>query len=144
LLDEVGDHLDLSRVHFVGQIAYDRYLSLLQISAAHVYLTYPFVLSWSFIEAMAIGCVVIGSRTPPVMEVLEDGVNGLAVDFFSPEAVADAVTTALTKPRIAAKLRRAARQTAINRYDLRRRQLPAWAKLLDDLKRGRTPQTDHG
>jgi glycosyltransferase involved in cell wall biosynthesis len=144
LLDEVGDHLDLSRVHFVGQIAYDRYLSLLQISAAHVYLTYPFVLSWSFIEAMAIGCVVIGSRTPPVMEVLEDGVNGLAVDFFSPQAVAEAVTTALSKPRIASKLRRAARETAISRYDLRRRQLPAWVKLLDDLKRGRTPRTDHG
>jgi glycosyltransferase involved in cell wall biosynthesis len=144
LLDEVGDQLDLTRIHFVGQIAYDRYLQLLQLSAAHVYLTYPFVLSWSFIEAMSIGCVVIGSRTAPVMEVLQDGVNGLAVDFFSADAIAAAVTTALTKPRIAARLRRAARQTAITRYDLKRRQLPAWVRLLDDLQHGRTPETEHG
>jgi glycosyltransferase involved in cell wall biosynthesis len=102
------------------------------------------VLSWSFIEAMAIGCVVIGSRTPPVMEVLQDGINGLAVDFFSPAEVTEAVTTALTKPRLTAKLRRAARQTAVQRYDLKRRQLPAWVKLLADLQQGRRPNTDHG
>jgi glycosyltransferase involved in cell wall biosynthesis len=144
MLDEVGDQLDLRRVHFVGQIAYDQYLALLQISSAHVYLTYPFVLSWSFIEAMSMGCVVIGSRTPPVMEVLQEGVNGLAVDFFSTDEITSAITTALTKPRIAARLRQAARQTALARYDLRGRQLPAWVRLLDDLRHGRTPQTDHG
>ena len=144
MLDELGDALDLTRIHFLGQVPYDRYLQLLQVSSAHVYLTYPFVLSWSFIEAMSMGCVVIGSRTPPVMEVLQDGVNGLAVDFFSTDAIADAVTTALTKPRLAARLRRAARQTAVTHYDLHRRQLPAWTRLIDDLRRGRTPETDHG
>jgi glycosyltransferase involved in cell wall biosynthesis len=144
LLAELGDSLDLGRVHFAGQIAYDRYLNLLQISSAHVYLTYPFVLSWSFIEALSAGCVVIGSRTPPVMEVLEDGINGLAVDFFSTREIAAAVTTALTKPRIAARLRLAARKTAVDRYDLRRRQLPAWMRMAEHLHRGKRPETDHG
>lgn len=144
LLDELGDTIDLKRVHFVGQIAYDRYLHLLQLSSAHVYLTYPFVLSWSFIEAMAAGCVVIGSRTPPVMEVLEHGVNGLAVDFFSTDEISAAVETALTRPKIAARLRAAARKTAVERYDLHQRQLPAWMRLLEDLHAGRTPETEHG
>jgi glycosyltransferase involved in cell wall biosynthesis len=144
LLDELGDTVDLKRVHFVGQIAYDRYLHLLQLSSAHVYLTYPFVLSWSFIEAMAAGCVIIGSKTPPVMEVLEDGVNGLAVDFFCTEEIAAAVETALTRPKIAARLRAAARKTAVERYDLHQRQLPAWMRLLEDLHAGRRPETEHG
>ena len=63
-------------------IDYHDYLTLLQVSSVHVYLTYPFVLSWSFIEAMASGCLIVGSATPPVLEVLRDGENGFAVDFF--------------------------------------------------------------
>ena len=144
MLDELRGRLDLTRVHFVGQIPYERYLQLLQVSSAHVYLTYPFVLSWSFLEALATGCVVIGSRTAPVLEVLKHGVNGLTVDFFSAEEISDAVTTALTRPRITAKLRRAARQTVIDQYDLQRRQLPAWMRLIGDLRHDRTPEMDHG
>jgi glycosyltransferase involved in cell wall biosynthesis len=60
-------------VHFLGLIDYHAYLNLLQVSSVHVYLTYPFVLSWSFIEAMACGCLIVGSATPPVLEVLRDG-----------------------------------------------------------------------
>jgi glycosyltransferase involved in cell wall biosynthesis len=112
--------LDPSRVVFPGRIARDDYLRLLQVSAAHVYLTVPFVLSWSMLEAMSAGCAVIGSATPPVQEVIEHGRNGLLADFFSPDAVAAAVLQALAGgPRIAA-LRQAARWTALSRFSLAR------------------------
>jgi glycosyltransferase involved in cell wall biosynthesis len=144
LLEEIGEGLDQTRVHFLGQVPYERYRALLQVSSAHVYLTYPFVLSWSFLEAMAAGCLIVGSKTPPVLEVLEDRVNGLCVDFFSPEAIADAIDEALKHPRKAARLRAAARRTAIDRYDLKRRQLPRWTRLFEDLIAGRTPGPGDG
>jgi glycosyltransferase involved in cell wall biosynthesis len=87
MLAEVGDRLDMRRIRFVGRISYDDFVTMLRVSAAHVYLTYPFVLSWSMLEAMSAGCLVIGSATPPVEEVIRDGDNGLLVDFFSPPAI---------------------------------------------------------
>lgn len=110
LLREVA--FDRTRVHFLGRIPYARYRNLLQVSAAHVYLTYPFVLSWSLLEAMASGCLIIGSDTAPVREVLRHGENGLRVDFFQPQAIADAVLHALTNPAVHASLRVRARETA--------------------------------
>jgi glycosyltransferase involved in cell wall biosynthesis len=139
MLAEVGYRLDMNRIHFLGQIPYEFHLNLLQISSAHVYLTFPFVLSWSFLEAMASGCAIIGSDTPPVMEVLQDGVNGLAVDFFSPLAVADRVDEILDHPTRMAHLRRAARATAIRDYDLHSKALPRWMRLTNDLIAGRKP-----
>ena len=130
------------RVHFLGQIPHEAYLKLLQVSSAHIYLTYPFVLSWSFIEAMAAGCAIVGSSTPPVMEVLKDGENGLAVDFFSVEAIADRVDSILDDPDRRSDLRRAARQTAVSQFDLRTRTLPRWTNLIDDLLNGRRPKID--
>ncbi len=79
------------RVHFLGKVPYSTHIQLLQLSSVHVYLTYPFVLSWSFIEAMACGCVIIASDTQPVMDVLEPDVNGIAVNFFDDEAIAEQV-----------------------------------------------------
>jgi len=91
--------LDPARTHFLGRVPYEQYRRVLQVSAAHVYLSYPFVLSWSMLEAMATGCLVIGSRTAPVREVLRDGENGRLVDFFAPRGVADSVLAALHRPQ---------------------------------------------
>ena len=138
-LAALPDDFDRTRIHFLGQIPYPQYLRLLQISSVHVYLTFPFVLSWSFIEAMASGCAIVGSATPPVLEVLQDGVNGLAVDFFSPVAIANRVDSILDAPDRRADLRAAARETAVRDFDLRTVTLPRWLRLLDDLIAGRRP-----
>ena len=132
LLQELGDSLDHSRIHFMGKVPYPVYLQVLQISRAHVYLTYPFVLSWSMLEAMSVGCLLIGSRTPPVEEVIQHLENGLLVNFFSPAEIADTVIAALEHPEIFTRIRRNARQTIIERYDLERICLPAQLALLEE------------
>ncbi len=119
ILNEVRDQLDLSRVHFMGKIPYDQFTALLQVSRAHAYLTYPFVLSWSMIEAMSAGAHVIGSATAPVQEVITHGVNGTLVDFFDIPAWSQTLIEALAHPRQFQTLRQAARQTALDRYDQR-------------------------
>jgi glycosyltransferase involved in cell wall biosynthesis len=97
MLSEVGAELceRSSRIHFLGKVPYETYKQILQISAAHVYLTYPFVLSWSLLEAMATGCRIIASDTAPVREVIRDGENGELVDFFDPAAISQKIVTAL-------------------------------------------------
>jgi glycosyltransferase involved in cell wall biosynthesis len=110
--------LDLSRVHFTGWLPYEEYLQVLQASSAHVYLTRPFVLSWSMLEVLSAGCLLIGSRTAPVAEVIQDGVNGLLVDFFSPQEICDRIVEALNHPDKMADIRAKARQTILERYDL--------------------------
>jgi glycosyltransferase involved in cell wall biosynthesis len=139
MLQELGAKLDLKRVHFLGMLDYAAYLNLLQVSSAHVYLTYPFVLSWSFIEAMASGCLIVGSATPPVLEVLHDGSNGLTVDFFAHKQLANLIEAALDQPERMQALRKAARATAVKRFDLKRLVLPRWITLFDDLVNGRRP-----
>ena len=109
---------DPARVHFCGIIDYARYLDLLRISSAHVYLTYPFVMSWSLVEAMAAECLVIGSRTAPVEEVIEDRCNGLLVDFFSHDLLAETVAAALAEPRRFDGLRRRARESILDGYSV--------------------------
>ena len=135
-MKEVQDKLDLSKVHFLGRVPYEHFVTLLQISAVHVYLTYPFVLSWSMMEAMAAGCLVIGSKTPPVEEVIRHEHNGLLVDFFSPEEVARAVDRALSSPDRLRGLREAARKTIVENYDLRSVCLPGQMHLINSLARG--------
>jgi len=139
MLKELKGKVDLKRVHFLGLVDHAAYTSLLQISSAHVYLTYPFVLSWSFIEAMACGCLVVGSSTPPVQEVLLDGVNGLTVDFFDPGKIADRIEYALEQGHRLQPLREAARATAVEHFDLKSVLLPRWLALFDDLVNGRRP-----
>jgi glycosyltransferase involved in cell wall biosynthesis len=92
------------------------------------------VLSWSLLEAMAAGCLVVGSRTAPVEEVMRDGENGLLIDFFSPEAIAERVDHALTHQTDLAPLRERARQSVVERFDLRRICLPAQLKLINGVR----------
>ncbi|MEO8242188.1 MAG: glycosyltransferase [bacterium] len=119
ILDEVKDQLDLSRVHFLGKVPYDQFTAIMQTGRAHAYLTYPFVLSWSMIEAMSAGAHVIGSATSPVQEVIADGVNGSLVDFLDVAGWSARLTDALANPDKYLALRAAARQTALDRYDQR-------------------------
>ena len=116
MLAEIGPLPD--RVHFTGRIPYRDYLALLQVSSVHLYLTYPFVLSWSMLEAMAAGAFVVGSATAPVEEVIEDGVNGWVVPFFDTDAIAGRVADALALRREVDPIRRAARETVVSRYAL--------------------------
>jgi glycosyltransferase involved in cell wall biosynthesis len=131
LLKEVGGRLPMERVHFVGKLPYARYLQLLQVSRCHVYLTYPFVLSWSCLEAMSAGCVVAASRTAPVEEVIEHGVNGLLFDFFDAQALAASAVAVLADPAGHAHLGHAARRTTVERFDLATRCLPELLKQVD-------------
>jgi len=128
---ELGDSVDWSRVQFCGRLPYADYLALLRRSSVHVYLTYPFVLSWSLIEALAAGCMVVASRTPPVEEVLVDGENALLADFLSPADIAHKVEQALHEPQ--ERLRQAARRTAVAGYDLKRVCLPRQLELVEQL-----------
>jgi glycosyltransferase involved in cell wall biosynthesis len=124
ILTEVRDQLDLSRVHFMGKVPYASFRALLHVSRVHAYLTYPFVLSWSMIEAMAAGCHIVASDTAPVTEAITDGQNGTLVNFFDVAAWSEKLTEALANPARFQPLRDAARQTALARYDLRRHCLP--------------------
>ncbi len=116
MLEKFG--YDRDRLHFTEFLPYNQYLRVLQASDAHVYLTYPFVLSWSMLEAMSAGCAVVASRTPPVTEVIEDGINGFLTDFFDAEKLAEKVAWVLDHGSGMAAVRTAARQTIRERYDL--------------------------
>lgn len=123
MLNEVS--IDQNRVHFVGRLPYQTFIDVFHISSAHVYLTVPFVLSWSMLEAMAASCLVIGSATAPVQEVIEHGKNGLLVDYFSPKEIAETAVNAVNNPAQYQAIRDAARdyigqhysvQKSINQY----------------------------
>lgn len=124
ILSEVEGRLDMARVHIPGRVPYPLFRGLMQVSRAHAYLTYPFVLSWSMIEAMAAGAHVVASATAPVTEVIRDGENGTLVDFFDVAGWSRTLIRALERPGDFAALRAAARETVVDRYDLRRVCLP--------------------
>jgi glycosyltransferase involved in cell wall biosynthesis len=141
-LEETGGRLDRSRVHFVGRLSRPDMLDALSISSAHVYYTYPFVLSWSVLEAMAAECLVIGSDTAPVREVIADGANGILLDFFDHEALADTLIRACTERGSFKGTRAAARRTVLDRYDRKRQSEPAWQRLIDEVTGWREARDD--
>ena len=129
-LDEVKDQIDLTRVHFIGNINHEHFIAMLQLSRVHVYLTYPFVLSWSLLEAMACGCAIVASDTEPLKEAIFDGKTGLLTDFFSADQLADQTIRLLEDAEIRQKLGTQARNFAVEHYDLRRVCLPKMMEVL--------------
>lgn len=134
--DEVRGRIsdaDWSRVHFLGQLPYPNYVELLQLSTVHVYLTYPFVLSWSLLEAMSIGCAIVASGTAPVLEAISHDQTGRLVNFFDAPALAREVCRLLDSPTVRDRLGQLARAFARARYDLKTVCLPGqvqWALAL--------------
>jgi len=133
MLDELGDRLDRSRIHFVGQVDYDRMVDILSIGAAHVYYTYPFTLSWSLVDAMACECLILASNTAPLRDAITHGRDGLLLDFFDVDALSRAMIAAVRAPQLYAGLRLQARQTALERFDLRHVGVPGWLAMIDEV-----------
>lgn len=125
-LNDAAASLDLQRVHFAGRLPYAALLDLLSLSTAHVYYTYPFVLSWSLLEAMAAECLVVASDTAPVRDAITHGENGLLLNFFDVEGLADALIAACREPQRFAHLRGAARATIVERFNRRAQGERGW------------------
>ena len=111
--------LDLSRIHFVGNLPYAEYIKLLQVSRCHVYLTYPFVLSWSLLGAMAIGCCIVASDTATVKEVIQNNFNGILVDFYDIDLLVKNVNLILNNPENYSNIRTSARKTINEKFELK-------------------------
>jgi len=137
MLNEIGSHVDLSRIHFLGTLPYRQYLALLRVSRVHTYLTYPFVLSWSLLEALALESLVVASDTAPVREVIEHGRNGILVPFFDTAALAEQLIDALAAPDKYRAIRREGRQTIAREYSFERCSLPVFRDIL--AKKATTP-----
>ncbi len=130
--------IDPERVHFLGRLSYEHYLKVLQVSSVHVYLTYPFVLSWSMLEAMASECLIVGSDTAPVQEVIRDGENGLLVDFYDPVATAGRVDEVFDHEDRMAGIRTRARRTIVRSYSIDKC-LRDQIRMVESLGEGRRP-----
>jgi len=115
---------DWKRVHFLGNLPYDHFLSILQLSSVHVYLTYPFILSWSLLEAMSLGCAIVASDTAPIREAIFDNKTGVLVDFFDHTELANKISDLLCDSKRRDSLGAAAREFAKSHYDLKKICLP--------------------
>lgn len=135
---EVRPHIseaDWARVHFLGNIGYQHFIPLLQLSTVHVYLTYPFVLSWSLLEAMSVGCAIVASDTQPLHEAIENDVTGRLVGFFDVDNLVSEIEALLDDPAARRRLGLAARAFACTHYDLQSVCLPlqmGWVQRLAD------------
>jgi len=126
-IDEVRKDIsdtDWARIHFLGRIPHQQFTTLLQISTVHVYLTYPFVLSWSLLEAMSCEAAIVASDTAPVREVLSQGKTARLVDFFDREGLVTEVVALLEDDDARKRMGQAARAHVVQNYDLRTISLP--------------------
>jgi glycosyltransferase involved in cell wall biosynthesis len=130
---EVGERIDWDRVHFLGNLPYENYLRVIRVGRVHVYLTMPFVLSWSLLEAMSMEATVVASDVAPVREAVTHGETGLLVDFFDPEALAAQIVAVLADPAAHAPLGRAARAHVVAGYDFLTQCLPAHVAAINAL-----------
>ena len=133
--NEVKAQIDTSRVHFLGKVGYEQFLALLQLSTVHVYLTYPFVLSWSLLEAMSCECAIVASDTQPLQEVITHGETGLLTPFFDTDALSDRVIELLRNRNKRAQLGRQARRFVIKNYDLKTVALPRLMEIVNSRAR---------
>lgn len=133
MLAELKGQLDLARLHFVGKIPYPSFIKLMKVTRVHAYLTYPFVLSWSLLEAMSAGALIIGSATNPVEEVISHGDNGILVQFFDVKAWAEAIVRSLAQPELSRDIRVRARESIIRKFDLRSICLPEQIRMIEGL-----------
>lgn len=132
MLAELGERLDLGRVHFLGHVPHATLVDAFSVGRAHIYYTYPFVLSWSLVEAMACESLVVASDTPPVRDAVTDGEDGLLLDFFDTAALSATLVRAVREPEAFAGLRVAARRTALERF-AKERGVAAWLAAIDEL-----------
>ena len=119
-------------IRFLGRVPYEVMLNVFSISTAHVYLTYPFVLSWSMLEAMACEVLILGSKTPPIEEVIKDKKNGILFDFHNPKELSELIDKVLQNPKDFKNIRNNARKTIIENYELKKC-LPKQVQLVKDL-----------
>lgn len=127
---------DMDRLHFTGSLPYSEYLKLLQVTSAQVYLTYPFVLSWSMLEAMSCGGLVLASNTTPVTEVIENNLNGILFDFFKPDEIAHKVDFVLNNRNEFEHIRTNARKIItenFNQQDMLQKQIRLIKKVTEIL-----------
>jgi glycosyltransferase involved in cell wall biosynthesis len=129
---------DWARVHFLGNISYKHFIPLLQLSRVHVYWTYPFVLSWSLLEAMSIGCAIVASDTQPLHEAIRHEETGRLVDFFDPQGLVREVCDLLEDAPARQRLGAAARAFAQRTYDLKSICLPQQLRWVEELARVRS------
>jgi glycosyltransferase involved in cell wall biosynthesis len=113
------DEYDLTKFRFLGNIPPDHLVNLYSLSDLHLYLTVPYVLSWSLMQAMATGCTILGSATAPVQEVIEPDVNGLLADFYDVDGLAEQAIRVLGEPEAYRHLGTAARQHILEKYELK-------------------------
>ena len=135
-INEVRPHIknaDWQRVSFLGKVPYKVFIALLQLSSVHIYLTYPFVLSWSLLEAMSAACTIVASKTAPLKEAIQDNQTGRLVDFFDTDTLVNVVCDLLDNPQERQRLGANARQFAQQNYDLKRVCLPTQMKWVKQL-----------
>lgn len=143
MMREVSAELDMSRVHFAGQIPYDIFGKVLKRSDAHIYFTYPFVLSWSLREAMATACPIIASDTDPVKEFIADRVTGILTPFLDHNALTDRILEVLEDQKLAKSISKAARAEAERSLSMDE-YLSNYESLIDDLIHRRLPSLNLG